>query len=97
LRVWLNEQLTRDKTFNIKHGAVCQGSGEDTDTDSFEVTKVYFKNRGQANDRSRAQLFVMSTLGPNLMDSHMTRQGCTRWGARPSQSDQVFPHKRALL
>ena len=27
----------------------------------------------------------------------MTGQECTHWGARPSQSEYVFPHKRALL
>jgi hypothetical protein len=31
-----------------------QISGAHPKADSFEVTKMYYKNRGQANDRSRA-------------------------------------------
>jgi hypothetical protein len=36
--------------YGPKHSK-CQGSGEDPDADSFEVTKVYYKTRRGANTK----------------------------------------------
>ena len=32
---------------SVRASSYCQGSGEDPDADSFEVTKVYYKNGGR--------------------------------------------------